>query len=205
MMAGDFDQAAGLIDGNTFAPLRVSSVRVRMRLRRGVDARFLESAKAPRRVRPGQRIRVRLIMRAYRGPKSTVTIPVRVPRTLRPGNRKLVLRATSGDGAGMEDLVRMFADIFGGEEGGGGADRGPASLPELTMRVGAIARFDGVEAMWKGGARGRHGEPPRPVYRAGEQRLSGRVEVRVRVVKQRRAHGGGHDKARAQRPGRRAT
>ena len=67
---GPFDDLAGafgLLDGFKFGRITPTDVSVRMKVRRGVREAFVIAARAPRRVRPGQRMRVRLLLQRRRG------------------------------------------------------------------------------------------------------------------------------------------
>jgi hypothetical protein len=176
LVADDVDQALADADDDTFAALPVSGVRVSVTLHRGLRQAFLLGARAPARVRPGQRIAVRLALRQFRGPRVTVTFGLRVPRGLRPGTHVLELRGTPADRGG--DLAGLFANIFADD----GDRPAAASLSELAGLIRAIHRFDGVTGRWHGdGAPGA----VRPVFVSAAQRISGRASLALRVVRPR--------------------
>ena len=73
-----------------------------VRARRGVTSDVIVSGRAPRRVRPGRRIRVRLDLQRRHDGERSLTVPVRLPRGLRPGVHALVMRG-NGDAPSFED------------------------------------------------------------------------------------------------------
>jgi hypothetical protein len=174
LVADDVDRALADADDNTFAALPVAGVRVSLTLHRGLRQAFLLGARAPARVRAGQRVPLRLALRLFRGPRLTETFPLRVPRGLRPGIHLLELRGTPADTGG--DIEGLFADVFADE----GDQATAASLPELARRIRAIHRFDGISARWHGdGAR----SAARPAFASAAQRISGTTTVALRVVR----------------------
>ena len=170
----DLSTAFGLIDGYKFGRLDVERVSVGMKVRAGVSEAFLLRARAPRRVRPGQRIRVRLLLQRSRAGRLRLSFPYRVPCSLRPGRHVLTVR---GSGPGSSDpLEDIFTLIFGG--GGEGGSRPPRSVPELGARIALMARPSGIRASF---ARKRKG----PVVRRSD-RLLIRGKERVPIVVRRR-------------------
>lgn len=168
--------AFGLIDDFRFGRLHVTGVDVSTRVRRGLAQALMVGASAPRRVRPGQRIGVRLRLRHVRGGRQTIRLAVRVPRDTRPGRRTLSLRGTpDDDAAAVEDeLVEDLGLLLGG---GGSSNNGPRSIGELAQEIASIGRFDGVTGRVSGSSSGR-----RAVRRGGQLRISGRLQVPLRVV-----------------------
>lgn len=139
----DLAAAFALIDGYKFGPLGIRSVSVRMRLRPVVREAFIVAARAPTRVRRGQRVRVRMLLQRSRAGRQVVSFPYRIPRGAKPGLRILTVR---GEGAGAGDelggLEDLFVDLLGGD-GGGPLVR---SVGELATRVQALGRPRGVRA-----------------------------------------------------------
>jgi hypothetical protein len=174
LVAGDVDQALADADDNTFAALPVSGLRVSVTLHRGLRQAFMLGARAPARVRAGQRIPVRLALRQFRGPRMAETFRLRVPRGLRPGAHRLDLLGTPADTSG--DLAGLFAGVFADE----GDQAAAASLPELARLIRAIHRFDGIKARWHGDGAGR---VARRVFVSAAQRITGAVSVALRVVR----------------------
>jgi hypothetical protein len=175
---------ADIVDAYDFSPLGLTHVSARMKLRRGVREDVLLRARAPRRVRRGQRITVRLLLRRRRGEAHRLRIRVRIPRSLRPGERTLVLE---GNGAPPleEDLLEFtlepeLIELFGDEEllGFGGAE--PQSIEALIDTVRSFKRPLGITARFrKRGAR-------RVVYKSDKVLFSGSVRVPLRVARKGR-------------------
>lgn len=169
----DLSNAFGLIDGYKFGRLDVRRVSIGLRVRAGVREAFLLRARAPRRVRPGQRIRIRLLLQRSRAGRQRLSFPYRVPRSLRPGRHLLTVRGTgSGASAPLEDI---FGLIFGGG-GGGGGPRPPRSVPELGARIALTAQPNGIRASFAPKRKG-------PVVHRSDRLLirgKGRVPIVVR-------------------------
>jgi len=138
----DLSAAFGLIDGYKFGRLDVERVSVGIKVRAGVREAFILDARAPRRVRPGQRIRVRLLLQRSRAGRRGLSFRYRVPRSLRPGRQVLTIRGSSPGSS--DSLEQVFELIFGG--GGEGGPRPPRSVPELGARIALMAEPDGVRA-----------------------------------------------------------
>jgi hypothetical protein len=161
--------ALGFVDGYTGKPPHITAVRATMELRRGERIADLRSVRAPRTVRPGQKIRVRVVLRRLHGSRVVRRYSVRIPRDVRPGRRKLVL--TSGDGNTSEE--EFFQELFGS----GGDTSGPSSLSELIDLIRSLGRFDGITGKIDG-ERFR-------AFNDDDLMLSGRVATTVRVKKRR--------------------
>jgi hypothetical protein len=174
----DAQTALGLVDSYEFGPLTVTGVTARMAISRGVREAFLLRGRAPRRVRPGQVIRVRLVLRRRRGGRTTLTARLRVPRDLRPGRR--VLRITGRDprqiDVALEDELVLF--LVGEEEGGG--RRSARSIRELAARIRALRKPNGLRASF------RRGDEARIFYRSADRLLRGSVRIPLRVVRRKR-------------------
>src|SRR5919198_1157287 len=115
--------AISLIEAYEGPTPHVTKVGADIDVRRGEQLAFLRSVKAPRRVRPGRRVRLRVKVQRIRGRTITRTYRVRVPRGVRPGFRVLKLRgfeAPSPDDALLELLL--------GDDIGSEPTHGPARL-----------------------------------------------------------------------------
>jgi hypothetical protein len=170
----DLSTAFGLIDGYKFGRLDVERVSVGMNVRAGVREAFLLEARAPRRARPGQRIRIRLLLQRSRAGRQQLSFPYRVPRSLRPGRRVLTVRGASPGSA--DPLEDVFELIFGGD--GEGGPRPPRSVPELGTRIALLAKPSGVRATFA-----RKGKGP-VVHRGDTLLIRGKARVPI-VVKPR--------------------
>jgi hypothetical protein len=174
----DAQTALGLVDSYDFGPLTVTGVSVRMGVSRRVREAFLLRGRAPRRVRPGQVIRVRLLLRRRGGGRATLSARVRVPRDLRPGRR--VLRISGRDARRLAEAVEdeLIFFLIGEEEGGG--QRSPRSIRELAARIRALRKPPGLRASF------RRGDEARLVYRSADTLLRGKVRIPLRVVRRKR-------------------
>jgi hypothetical protein len=171
----DLSEAGSMIDSFDLAPLHVQRVAVSMRAKKGVKRDVLIRARAPRRVRRGQRIRVRLTVQRRHGSRRRISVRMRVPRSLKPGRHRLTLRGGSGGFFSEEELIIELVEIL---EGGGGDSGEPRTVRQLASRIrdlrstpGIRARFD--RRQW------------RMVRRSAEVSYEGRVRVPVRVTKRR--------------------
>ncbi len=177
----DLSGAFGLVDSYKFGRITPTDVSVRMKVTRGVREAFVIAARAPRRVRPGQRIRVRLLLQRRRGGRSRLSFPMRVPRSLRPGVKTLTLRGVvpaSLQQASEDGLEIVLEDIAEGGAGSGD-DAGPRSIGELAAGIAQFGAADGLRATFS--ARGRG---PVVLRRPGLL-LRGKLQVRVRVARAR--------------------
>jgi hypothetical protein len=139
---GDLSSAFSMIDGYEFGPLGIRSISVRLRIRPTVREAFIVKARAPQRVRRGQRIRVRLTLQRPRTTsRRQISFPYRVPRDADKGLNLLTIRGMGDDGlAGLEEFFVEFLFGFGG---GGGQTR---SVGELAAKVAALGQPDGIHA-----------------------------------------------------------
>jgi hypothetical protein len=174
---GDLSEAGALLDFFDLSTLNVERAAVDIEARRGVKQDVLIRARAPRRVRRGQPIRVRLTVQRRRGGRRRIAVPVRVPRSLRPGPHRLTLRGTAG-GFSDEGLIEELIFILEGVFGPGGVPSEPQNLRQLARQFRRLRRDPGIEARFDR-------RPPRLVRRSSEVSFEGRVRVRVRVVKRR--------------------
>jgi hypothetical protein len=162
--------ALSFVDTYTGRPPHVSQVSARLELRRGERIADLRSVRAPRAVRPGQRVRVRVALRRLHGPRIVRGYTIRIPRDVRPGRRRLTL--TSADGGTSDE--EFFQDLLGGTSG---SSSGPSTLTELIDMIRGLGRFDGVTGKIDG--------ERFPAFKDDDLLLSGRVTATVRVKKRR--------------------
>jgi hypothetical protein len=164
-MLVDVDQATSLIDGYKFGPLDIRDVSIRAGVRTGIREAFILGATAPRRVRPGQRIRVRMSLRHSRAGRFSKSFVYRVPRGARPGLRTLTVRGSGSEAFGLDAI---FAFLFGE---GGGSNRPPKSIDELSDRIAGLRTPDGIRATLARKGRGRI------VLPMSELKIRGKTEV----------------------------
>jgi len=179
----DLFAAASLVDSYDLSPLHIERADVSLRARRGVAAYVLLGASAPRRVRPGQRIRVWVTVRRRRGGRRTLALRLRVPHSLRPGPRSLVLVGNSLERVFEDELVLELSEAIAGRAPAGGADLRVSStarsIRELAEQISGLRRPLGIEARF----RPRGG---RVVYRSDALAFEGRARVTLRVLPVRR-------------------
>lgn len=168
---GDLSTAMGLVDGFKFGPLGIRDVTVRAVVRAGVREAFIVGGAAPRRVSPGQRVRVRLRLRRSRGSAFTLSFPYQVPRNARPGLKLLTVRGTGSGGGG--GLAQIFELLFG--DSAGGRERPPRSVPELALRIARLGGPQGIRATIA-----RKGEG-RIVHRTKRVQVRGRTQIPLLV------------------------
>jgi hypothetical protein len=175
-MVDDFVTALDLLDTFELGTLHLTRVEANTRLRRGLLDAVMLRGSAPRRVRPGQRIRVRLLVHRRRGKRRRISFKLRVPRSLKPGDRTLTV--TGGEPTEDEqDLTLVLSDSLSAKAS---QDSGPRSLEELAANIASLERYDGLRVKF------RRGDDPRAVYRHPKLRISGRIQIPLRVVKRRR-------------------
>jgi hypothetical protein len=201
-MGGDAAIAASYVEEYDREPLDVERVRASFRLQSGLRFARIRSASAPRRVRPGQRIRVRLIVQPPRQRRRRVSFAMRVPRSVRPGVRTLRLTGTSAD-PGEGSLGGILGFALGARTsnhesllGGSGA---PKTVRGLAQAVASIHRFDGIRGTFRKRSQQDADEElaellfgisdnsgaGRPLYRHPTLRIGGRTSLRMRVVPRR--------------------
>jgi hypothetical protein len=171
----DVTEAGGQIDSFDLSPLHVESAEVRMRARPGVTEDVIVAADAPRRVRPGQRIRIRLELQRRLGGRRRLSVPLRVPASLGPGVRTLVLAGNGDSSSEAEIVVELVGALFAisGEAGG---RREPRSVRELAENIRGLHRELGIEARFRR-------LPPRLVVRSDQVSYGGKVRLRLRAVR----------------------
>jgi hypothetical protein len=172
----DILQGASLVDAFDLPVPRIEHAVVRIRARRGVKSDVLISAKAPRRVVAGKRIRLRVTVQRRRGERRTLSVPLRVPAGTRPGSHPLVLTGTGGSASAEDSFVIEFAELFS-DFFGGPAE--PRTLRELASRVAGLHRDMGITARIR---RGRQ----RLVHRSDDVSFEGRLRLTLRVRQARR-------------------
>lgn len=167
----DLSTAMGLVDGFEFGPLGIRDVAVRAAVRADVREVFIVGGTAPRRVSPGQRIRVRLRLRRSRGSAFTLSFPYQVPRNARPGLKLLTVRGTGSGGGG--GLAQVFELLFGGSSGG--RERPPRSVGELALRIARLGAPQGIRATIAPKGQGRIVRPTKRV------RVRGRTQIPLMI------------------------
>jgi hypothetical protein len=157
----------------------------------------LRRVRGPRRVRPGQRIKVEIEYQRPREPVQSSSFSLRVPRSLRPGRRTLRLT-----GAGPDPGDASFDAIFGAglspEEALGSGTLADAitTVDELAEAIHSIHRYDGIRATFR---KRRNDEetfdelvdvfgladesPGRAVFRHDDLRIGGSARLELRVVR----------------------
>jgi hypothetical protein len=168
--ANDLGSALSMIDAFTGKPPRVTGVSVLLKVHRGADQAFIRDISLPRRVRPGQRVRVKVALQRVRGEKLNRTYTMQIPRDARRGTQRLRLAGQDADQGESAFTTILLGEDDKKNEGG---DPGPATLDELAEQVKATARFDGV-GLRLGRARG-------DAFRDDDFRISGQAEARVKV------------------------
>jgi hypothetical protein len=167
--AMDASMAFSVIEAYRGRPPHVATVRSDVHIRRGERAAFLQRVRAPRRVKPGQRVTLRVTMQRLRGATFTRRYRVRIPQGVEPGRRALRLGGFREESP-EEDLLEL---IFGIEDDDEDEPR-PATLEDLIKAIGALGRWDGV-LMRLGGIQKRAFHDP-------DVLITGRAQTAVRVV-----------------------
>jgi hypothetical protein len=168
--ANDLGSALTTIDDYTGKPPRVTGVSVLLKVHRGADQAFMRSISLPKRVRPGQRVRVKVALQRVRGDKLTRTYTMRIPRDTRSGTQKVQLVGQDADQGENAFTTIILGDEDDGSEGG---DPGATTLDELADQVKATARYDGVDL--------RIGRTRGEAFRDKDFRVSGQAETTVVV------------------------
>jgi hypothetical protein len=142
----DFTSAIELLDEFDRAPLTVTEVSARVRVRAGVRELFLSGARArPSRVRPGQRVRVTVTGRLRRGGRARSTFTLRVPGSLRPGRLVLRLRGEGAPQSADEALEQELSDLLGGGEDREERQPPPVrTIGDLAERIGKLRSVHGL-------------------------------------------------------------
>ena len=130
--------------------------------RSGLDVASILSARAPRVVRAGSRVKVHLRVQLYRSSIRTITFGLQIPRGLR-GHQVALL--TGGSGSGSGGLLAQLFGLFGGGGAGGGP---PSSLAALKAAFAAVPGYDGLSVAF-----GK--QPPQHVFRDPKLVINGRA------------------------------
>ena len=172
----DLTAAAQLVDSYDLSPLHIERIQVTVRARTGVESDVIVGSRAPRRVHPGERIRVRLTLQRRNGGRRALSVPVKLPRDLRPGARTLILAGNGGVPSLEDELISALFDVLVIEFGEGGGGGEPHSLAELADAVRELRNPLGINARFKG-------RPPQLVHRSDEISFEGRELIRLRVTR----------------------
>jgi len=200
-MGGDAATAATLVERFDRRQIHVERVRAKLEVHEGLRFARLRSASGPRRVRPGERIRIRIAYSQPRERLETSTFTIRVPDSLDPGRRTLRLSGTGPD-PGQASLEAIFSAGISPEDQFFFFGEGPQSLPNverLAQAVRNIHRYDGIRGTFRRPRRqGRNldqftdffgigdvGFGGRPVFRHDKLRIGGSAKVKVRVLRAR--------------------
>ncbi len=148
----DASTALRLVDAFKFGRLTPLSVSARLRLRRNLPEAYLLRARAPRRVRRGQRLRIGVLLQRRRAGKKRVTLYYRVPRSARPGRRVLKLTGVEPRSPEVDFEERLEIALTPRRPGNGA---GPRSLGALAESVASLRKSrDGLRATIAGSGRG---------------------------------------------------
>jgi hypothetical protein len=162
--------AISLIEAYEGRTPHVTKVSGNVDMRRGEQLAFLRRVKAPKRVHPGERVRLRVTMQRVRDDNLTRTYRVRIPGGIKPGRRTLKLigfQQASPDEALLELLL--------GDESGEEPEHGPARLSDLIDAIESLGRWDGVTMKVKG--------HEKRAFKDDDLVITGRAQTRIRVVK----------------------
>jgi hypothetical protein len=183
LMGIDVERALQLIGDARFAALHVERVSAGVAIERGAKMAHLLGVRGPRKVRPGQRVRIALRVRVDRGPVRTIRRVVRIPRDVLGGSQLLSFSGSGIDIANAKEQSVLVAllQLLGGLPGG---THGAESLQQVIGRFDGIAHYDGIKA--------RLGFDRWRAYRDPTMRIDGSASMPVRVVGTRRRlpHGG---------------
>jgi hypothetical protein len=160
--------AIALIEAFEGRTPHVANVKASVDMRRGQRLGFLRRVRAPRRVTPGQRVRLRVTMQRVRGGNLTRSYRVRIPGGLRPGLRTLKLRGFEESSPDEQLLEMLLGGDFEEEP-----DSGPARLADLIAGIESLGRWDGVELRLAGAER--------RAFRDEDLVITGRAETIVRI------------------------
>jgi hypothetical protein len=128
-------------------------------------------------------VHVRVTLRRVRGPHLHRTIAVHVPRDQRRGRYELTLTGTPADQVDTSpsgDVQINLTDLL--DVLGDSAPDPPTSVSELSDRIAAIHRYDGVTVSLRRPGASAGDASEREVYRDPALRVSGEASVAVRVV-----------------------
>jgi SpoIVB peptidase S55 len=172
----DVRKAGELVDSFDLAPLHVERADVRVRARPGVTEDVLVDADAPRRVRPGERIRVRLVVQRRRGGgRRRIRGSLRVPRSLPPGRHTIRLAGNGQSFSSSGSLTGEFETILIEFLSPGDEEPEARSPRQLGRALGRLHHPLGIEARLKRRGLGL-------VVRSSDVSYGGRVPLALRVV-----------------------
>ena len=177
----DAAHAFALVDSFKFGRLTPVNVSARLRLRPGAPEAFIVGARAPRRARRGQRLRIRLLLQRRRAGTQRISVFYRVPRSIRPGPHKLTIRGTvprSPEVSFEEHLESAFEPDP--PDPGEINKVGPRSIQQLAAEIAALRRSDGMRATFSRSRRGRMVMPSSKVLIRGKVRLPVTIIARSR-------------------------
>ena len=185
--AADVAEALALVESFKAAELHVEGVSARVGVRRGALLAELRGAGMPRRVRPGQKVRVTLRIEGPDGSAQRRSFGMRIPADLRRGVQRLRFIGSGPDqGGGGGDLIGLSTRPTRRPTASLAARRAPgrddAALERLAAKVSKLRREDGVSLQIAGAK-------PIPVFRDPELRIAGRASVRVEVRGPRKRRG----------------
>ncbi|MEA2145161.1 MAG: hypothetical protein QOG59_748 [Solirubrobacteraceae bacterium] len=174
--AGDASQAFSIIDSVQFATIHVTHIAAALDAERGLREASIVSARAPARVKAGQRVSVHLLVRVIRGSLRRVSFKVRIPRGLHGAVSAKLGGAVAGGGmAGAQALESALGAALGGASVTfGPAPPPPGSVRSLRRAVAAIAPYDGLLVRFG------HRAPAR-IYRDPSLLITGQAKVVFRV------------------------
>jgi hypothetical protein len=167
----DVLDAVTLVDAFEGRTPHIRRLHANVDLQRGERLAFLRGVKAPRRVRPGRRVRLRVTVQHIRGGRTTRSYRVRIPRGIRPGVRALTLAGFDESSPDEELLELLLGDEFGDEQ----EDDAPGTLDDLIESIRSLARWDGVQ-MRLAGSRKR-------AFRDDDLLITGRARTVVRIMR----------------------
>jgi hypothetical protein len=167
----DASTAISLIEGYEGRTPHVMRVSANIDVRRGERLAFLRRVKVPRRVKPGQRVRMTVTMQRIRGGNLKRHYRVRIPGGLKPGVRTLKLKGFEEQSMD-EDLLSILLGISPGD---GPLPDAPARLSDLIDAIGALGRWDGVELRLAGAEK--------RAFRDEDLVITGRARTKVRIVR----------------------
>ena len=198
-MGADASSAGSLVERFDRRQLHVERVRATLDVNEGLRFARLRGARGPKRISPGERVRITIRYQLPREEVQESTFTMRMPETLRRGRRTLRLTGSQAD-PGDASLEALFTAGFPGPEGDlAGPDRPPTTIAQLAKRIAKIHRYDGIRATFKRQPGSEGGEEEdeladllgltdpaeaegKPVFRHDELRIGGSARIRFRVV-----------------------
>jgi hypothetical protein len=160
--------AISLIEAYEGPTPHVTKVGANIDMRRGEQLAFLRHVRAPRRVRPGRRVRLRVTLQRIRGRAIHRSYRVRIPGALKRGRHVLKLRGFETESPDDALLELLLGDDLGEEP-----SHGPARLSALIRSIEDLGRWDGVRL--------RVGSHARRAFRDRDLVIAGRAQTTIRV------------------------